>query len=344
MSVFLRGEFYHYAFMLNGRRYRGTTKQRTATKAKRFEDIRRMEIMRRGSAPMLRKAPRLEEVAKDFLEEREAAWRAGNSAKNTYRHYLNGWNQLADTELAGMRIDQITTGIAKGVRFRGGAWAQRACQQALAAILNWAATERSYIQAAPRIRRARAYGRNMRIDQATESALLAHMGRDCADVFQIILDCGLRPEEALRMRWDGIDWQGGRYFNASGKTAASRRWVPMPDRMEGILRAREADKKCEWVFPRQGRRPKGPRVTVAKQWEAAREAAGIDERLVLYCARHEFATSFLESGGDLATLQAILGHESIATTSKYLHGIGERGKEVVNQRNRRHKLQVVKTA
>jgi integrase len=76
------------------------------------------------------------------------------------------------------------------------------------------------------------------------------------------------------------------------------------------------------------------RVTVVKQWEDARAAAGLDPKLVLYCARHEFATTFIENGGDLATLKKIMGHTSIATTQKYLHPDIEGAANIINRRNR----------
>lgn len=49
------------------------------------------------------------------------------------------------------------------------------------------------------------------------------------------------------------------------------------------------------------------------------EFAGINKELSFHSARHTFASLFLEKTDDLATLQKLLGHSSIAQTMVYVH-------------------------
>ena len=57
--------------------------------------------------------------------------------------------------------------------------------------------------------------------------------------------------------------------------------------------------------------PKKASVTVRE--------VGILKRVTAHTLRHSFATHFLESGGDLFTLQKLLGHTNIRTTIGYIH-------------------------
>jgi site-specific recombinase XerD len=75
---------------------------------------------------------------------------------------------------------------------------------------------------------------------------------------------------------------------------------------------------------------------VAKDFTTTRAAAGLPDSLVLYSARHSFATDLLDRTGNLILVQKVLGHESPSTTARYCHPELKGIAEVVNQRNTEH--------
>ncbi len=73
------------------------------------------------------------------------------------------------------------------------------------------------------------------------------------------------------------------------------------------------------LFPGRGGRETLTRETVPKVVSHAARKAGISKRVYPHLLRHAFATHMLELGGDLHTVQILLGHRSLQSTARYTH-------------------------
>jgi len=74
-----------------------------------------------------------------------------------------------------------------------------------------------------------------------------------------------------------------------------------------------------WLFPGRGAQHPLSRATAHHIYHVAKDRAGIRKTGGIHSLRHAFATHLLEAGIDLPTIQSLLGHNSIRTTSRYLH-------------------------
>ena len=150
---------------------------------------------------------------------------------------------------------------------------------------------------------------------------------DLYDLGRLILNQGIRPDEATNLRKTDVNLDCGQLVIQKGKSAAARRTLDLTTESRIVLGRRMAG-ESPWIFP--SRRNPGRNISRLNSahdriLRQARED-GIIFNFVLYDLRHTFATRLAQAGIDLATLAAILGHNSIRIVQRYVHPTAEHKK------------------
>lgn len=161
-------------------------------------------------------------------------------------------------------------------------------------------------------------------------------------IIELLYGSGLRVSELCTLERRRVSLED-RYLIVTGK-GSKERLVPMSE--ESVDRIR-IYLETDTVQPKRGEEDylflnrRGAHLTRVMVFYIVRglaEAAGIAKTISPHTLRHSFATHLLEGGANLRAIQAMLGHESIATTQIYLHLDNSRLREEIiahHPRNRR---------
>lgn len=141
--------------------------------------------------------------------------------------------------------------------------------------------------------------------------------RDMAFV-TLLYGCGLRISEALAL--DVKDRPRAEMMTVLGKGRKERVVPVLPivrSAIESYLNARPdgAPANAPLFIGVRGERV-NPGV-MQRQMRKIREMLGLPDTATPHALRHSFATHLLSGGGDLRTIQELLGHESLSTTQRY---------------------------
>jgi len=141
--------------------------------------------------------------------------------------------------------------------------------------------------------------------------------RDAA-VLALLYGCGLRISEALGLK--RADFNGRDVLTVIGK-GRKQRMVPLIAPVQKLVADYIA--LCPYDLPVDGPLfvgakggPLSPRI-VQIAMERLRGALGLAETATPHALRHSFATHLLARGGDLRSIQELLGHASLSTTQIY---------------------------
>lgn len=182
------------------------------------------------------------------------------------------------------------------------------------------------------------------IDRVIDAIDLSQLeGQRNRAMIEVLYSCGLRVSELCNLKISDL-YLDEEFVRVTGK-GDKQRLVPISPRAIAELNYYFNDRDHieikpgyeDYVFISERRRKPLSRITVFHIVKELVEAAGIQKNVSPHTFRHSFATHLLEGGANLRIIQAMLGHESIATTEIYAHIDRTRLREEIFEHHPRNK-------
>lgn len=141
-----------------------------------------------------------------------------------------------------------------------------------------------------------------------------------AAVLTLLYGCGLRISEALGLSGGDLAGTDATVLRITGKGGKTRLVPVLPVALQAVLEYRRL---CPWhlgaddpLFRGARGGPLNPAI-IQREMARLRSALNLPDTATPHALRHSFATHLLGRGGDLRTIQELLGHASLSTTQVY---------------------------
>ena len=143
-------------------------------------------------------------------------------------------------------------------------------------------------------------------------------------IIEVLYSCGLRVSELVTLKLSDL-YLDEQFLRVTGKGQKTR-LVPISPVAIKQLQLWFVDRNAMSIKPGEEdyvflnrRGAHLTRTMILIMIKRLGQEAGIAKTISPHTLRHSFATSLLEGGADLRSIQAMLGHESIGTTEIYTH-------------------------
>lgn len=160
-------------------------------------------------------------------------------------------------------------------------------------------------------------------------------------IIEVLFSCGLRVSELVNMKLSDL-YLEDRVLLVRGK-GNKERLVPVSNKAIADLKRWFFDRNLMKIKPgeddyvflnRRGAHLTRTMILIMVKRQA--EEAGIKKTISPHTFRHSFATTLLQGGADLRSIQAMLGHEKIDTTLVYTHISNEQLRKAILEHHPRN--------
>jgi integrase len=327
MTVHKRGGRWHYAFMINGTRYRGALPEaRTKKEAEEGEAQVRHSISQ-GTYGKAREevgttlfAEFVDEVYLPWARDNKKSWRNDVDRGRVLAEYFKG---MAFRDITPMVIEKFKRDRLKTKTRRGGNRHPNTVNkelQLLSRVFSMAVdNELAESNPCRRVRQLKCeWQRDRYLLPEEERQLMARLTGRYAHLKPIVviaLNTGMRRGEILGLRWDEVDFVRN-VLRVRRTKSGKERFLPMNSLIRDMLLERRAlDAGAVYVF---GGPTGQPMTDIKNGFRTICQKAEI-ANFRFHDLRHTAATRMAEAGVDIRTIAEFLGHATIQMTMRYAH-------------------------
>lgn len=334
MSVYKRGDVYHYDFTYRGQRYRGTTGERTKTKAER--EVERLRDSLKLGTQAGRPALTLREAADKWfsacIDGKKTDVTVAQRLKTLFRHIDGnlpvadiGPREIADAILS-RRVEPIRQSSKDQPRYPTNGTVNRdLIDTTLRPILNYA--EDALEQPVRRIKWAKLRlkepkGRVRDFTAAEIEAWRNALPEWHQPLFDFLARYGVRLDEAF-FPPSAVSPETCEITLYDTKNGTDHKLQIHDEDMPALAarKARAAEAGLETIWYRDVGGELSP-IRYRGFQSASREAldkAGVDNARPAHDLRHHAATTLYRATGNIKLVQDLLNHQSVASSARYAH-------------------------
>lgn len=136
-----------------------------------------------------------------------------------------------------------------------------------------------------------------------------------AAALRFLLLCGLRPREALQIKWTDVDTATGRVHLPATKTGP--RDATLSSHAIGLLATIPRMRGNPFIFC--GHKEGRPLASLQHAFETVWADAGMPADVVLYTLRHNFGSTLADDRVEAYELMKMMGHKNLSTSLRYIH-------------------------
>ena len=323
-NIRLRGKFYHYDFMIDGKRYKGSTKTSDKKLAEHIADTIKADLLRKKHDLPSNIKYQFKDVWDIYIKSQSYCFKTEESKINSAKHFLPVFQNMPLDSITADKIENYRlnrkleiTSLEKNSGKREAEISFRSVNIEIAAISHFFnyCIKKGYIDKNPcaGIKKLNELSRLKTLsDEDIEKLINGATNKLTKDLISFLIYTGCRKGEALNLKWDDVDLRNGVIAIKATKTRYDRH-IPISAPLETVLTGIEKN-QGSYVFNRNG-----VKLTDFKRsFHTACKNAGLKD-LHIHDLRHVFASALTMSDVSLYKTGILLGHRTPNMTQRYAH-------------------------